>query len=155
MTENQCFLILIRPVATSSTPGRTWFKFPVIAGVLLLSNLRTPRADEVPSALPVLAASGCLLKGRFPWLDLLLTLQILSAEKNSTSVLSVAVGKQLCQRSIFQSCQRLYVCRRVNTTIYIVKVPEQRSGASSLEYFGKTPALPQGNLLCIPEALGR
>lgn len=42
LAGNQCFLILIRPVATSAidmpTPGKTSFKVPIIAAVLLLRN---------------------------------------------------------------------------------------------------------------------
>lgn len=75
---NQCFLILLRPVATAAAdipaPGRASLKVPIIAAIKLLRNPGIPHAQEVPSVLPVLAPSGCLMKGRSPCPHLLLTL---------------------------------------------------------------------------------
>lgn len=78
LAGNQCFLILIRPVATStidiSAPGKTSFEVPIVAATLLLRNHGIPHADGVPLVFLVLALSGCLMKGRFPCSDMLLTL---------------------------------------------------------------------------------
>lgn len=120
LAGNQCFLILIRPVATSAidipTPGKISFKVPITAAILLLRNLGIPTADGVPLVVLVPAASGCLMKGKFPCSDLLLTISIRSALKKLTSV---------CKVLLWVSCS---VCAKSFDTSSICTSAEMGSG---------------------------
>lgn len=106
LAGNQCFLILIRPVATSATdiptPGRASFKVPIIAAILLLRNPGIPHADEVPLVLLVLSSIRMSHDGQLPMFRFVAdSLNYINLEKKLATVYRVLLWGSCCVLNLF------------------------------------------------------